>query len=182
MATLTGETKDLMVAAFQDTYTSEQLPGVSAIIVHQQAMRWAQSEGYADLVTKRPVDGDTLFHLGSITKLFTAIMLMQLHEMGKLQLDDPLERYLPELKTGNQPRITLRQLVSHTSGLPTMPPLAELLAAMQEFPPVVETLRHIMFPSIDRIIDSLSQVELVALPSQQVIYSNFGCCYISCST
>lgn len=80
--------------------------------------------GQASRQPDRPVDGRTLFEVGSITKVFTAILYEQLVEQGKIGPDDPIDKYLPEgTKTpqrGGKP-VTLRTLVMHTSGLPRMP-------------------------------------------------------------
>ena len=77
--------------------------------------------GYADRATKRKVTSDTLFHIGSVSKTFTATAVMQLVERGLVDLDAPLTRYVPELKL--QPRydnnvITVRSVLDHHSGIP----------------------------------------------------------------
>jgi CubicO group peptidase (beta-lactamase class C family) len=79
--------------------------------------------GYRDLSTKSPVDADTVFRIASMTKSFTAMSILKLRDEGKLSLDDPAERYVPELKTltyptSDSPRITVRHLLSHAEGFP----------------------------------------------------------------
>jgi len=65
-----------------------------------------------------PNRADTRFNLGSITKTFTAVSVLQLAERGKLSLDDPLSKYLPDVPDPDSARrVTLRQLLTHTSGL-----------------------------------------------------------------
>ena len=68
-------------------------------------------------------DGDTLFEIGSITKVFTAILVQRLAEQGRLDWDQPIARYLKELQFGNESveAITLRSLATHSSGLPRLP-------------------------------------------------------------
>jgi CubicO group peptidase (beta-lactamase class C family) len=69
----------------------------------------------------RPVDGNTLFRIGSITKVFTAILLQDMVDRGEMNLDDPVQQYLPasvRLPTRNGKAITLFDLATHTSGLP----------------------------------------------------------------
>jgi CubicO group peptidase (beta-lactamase class C family) len=102
------------------------------------------------------------------------MMLMQLRDAGKLLLDDRLDQYLPEIKKTTHLPITLRQLASHTSGLPLMPPMEELSRVMQEFPPSIETLKKVTFPSIGTILAALPSVELLSSPGTQVSYSNLG--------
>lgn len=77
--------------------------------------------GDADRAARRPVDANTIFHWASITKSFTAIAIMQLRDRGRLSLDDPIVKYLPELRAVHNPfgpmeAITLRQLLSHSAG------------------------------------------------------------------
>ena len=97
-------------------------PGLSMALVDDQELVWARGFGVADLASGRPARPDTVYRLGSISKVFTATAVVELGEAGKLSLDDPVTRYLPELRTkeGQPPasRITLRHLLTHTSGLP----------------------------------------------------------------
>ena len=77
--------------------------------------------GFADVATQRPVDENTIFHWASITKTFTAIAIMQLRDRGRLTLDDPIVKYIPELGEVHNPHgpmeaITLRHLLSHSAG------------------------------------------------------------------
>ncbi|MGD8321297.1 MAG: serine hydrolase domain-containing protein [Gemmatimonadota bacterium] len=77
--------------------------------------------GMADLDPSRPVDANTIYHWASITKTFTAISIMQLRDRGLLSLDDPIVKYVPELRDvhnpyGSMEDITLRQLLSHSAG------------------------------------------------------------------
>lgn len=73
--------------------------------------------------SKKP-DGDTLFETGSITKVFTSLLLADMVERGEMNLDDPISKYLPEsvkVPTRDGKEITLRHLAAHTSGLPRIP-------------------------------------------------------------
>jgi len=84
--------------------------------------------GFADIEDGRPVDENTIFHWGSITKTFTGIAIMQLRDRGLLRLEDPVIDYLPELKAvnnryGNMNQITLKHIMTHSAGFrnPTWP-------------------------------------------------------------
>jgi len=84
--------------------------------------------GYADREAKRRVDNSTIFHYGSITKTLTAIAVLQLRDRGLLSLDDPVTRWVPELRSVSDPygspdAITLRMLLTHSAGFqnPTWP-------------------------------------------------------------
>ena len=73
--------------------------------------------GMADLEWRQPATAATPFRIGSLTKQFTAAAIMKLVEQGKLALDDPLSKYVPEFDTGGR-TVTIRQLLNHTSGIP----------------------------------------------------------------
>ena len=95
---------------------------VTAGVVVGKELIWSKSYGDADMEKKLPADGDTVYRIGSITKMFTALMLEQLVDTGKVHLSDPVEKYLPEIKSvqgrfPDAPPITLIQLATHTSGL-----------------------------------------------------------------
>ena len=78
--------------------------------------------GYQDLAGKRVVDDDTIYHWASVTKTLTGIAILQLRDRGRLSLDDPAVRYVPELRELHNPfgdvaQVTIRSLMSHSSGL-----------------------------------------------------------------
>ncbi len=85
----------------------------SLAIIHKDSILVSKSYGKADL--------NTIFRIGSISKSFTGFLMMQLLQDGMLDLNDPVEKYLPEIKSlvdyGAYPPITLKQLATHTSGL-----------------------------------------------------------------
>jgi CubicO group peptidase (beta-lactamase class C family) len=95
-------------------------------LVRKSGLVWTRSYGYADIATQKPATVDTVYRIGSITKQFTAIMLLQLAHEGKVHFSDPVEKYFPEIHLvqndyKNAAPITLWQLASHTSGLATEP-------------------------------------------------------------
>jgi CubicO group peptidase (beta-lactamase class C family) len=80
--------------------------------------------GALDQGDKRPLDGDTLFEIGSITKVFTALLAADMAQRDEVKLDDPIQKYLPstvKMPQRNGKQITLIDLATHTSGLPRMP-------------------------------------------------------------
>jgi CubicO group peptidase (beta-lactamase class C family) len=101
---------------------------ISAAIIKNGLVIWAGAFGYATRNKDMAADRNSIYRIGSITKTFTAAILMQLVEERKVRLDDPVEKYLPEIRSlkgySDKTIITLRQLASHTSGLkrePDMP-------------------------------------------------------------
>ena len=102
---------------------AQRIPGLAFGVVLDGELVFAKGFGVADLDDKRSIDADTVFRIGSITKTFTSLAILKLREAGKLSLDDPITRTLPELKALRYPTrdstpITIRQLLTHTSGLP----------------------------------------------------------------
>jgi CubicO group peptidase (beta-lactamase class C family) len=83
---------------------------------------WSAGFGYADAATRKPAIPQTLYPVGSISKLFTATAVMQLAEQGAVDLDAPLSRYLPQFsirsRFAGSPPITVRSVLTHHSGLP----------------------------------------------------------------
>jgi D-alanyl-D-alanine-carboxypeptidase/D-alanyl-D-alanine-endopeptidase len=82
------------------------------------------SYGSLEKGDKRPLDGDTLFEIGSITKVFTALLLADMVQRGEVKLDDPIAKYVPttaKIPQRDGRQITLVDLATHTSGLPRMP-------------------------------------------------------------
>lgn len=101
---------------------TNQIAGVSIAVVDDQKVIWAEGFGQADKEAGKPATAETLYRVGSISKLFTATAAMQLAEQKKLDLDRPLEDVLPGFAirsryTSNDP-ITPRNLMTHHSGLP----------------------------------------------------------------
>lgn len=92
------------------------------------AVRYADYDGRTDRVREFPaaeriaMAEDTVFDLASLTKLFTSILAVQLMERGRLELEAPVRRYLPEFTGGGKEVITVRQLLTHTSGLRSWAP------------------------------------------------------------
>ncbi|MFG1623051.1 serine hydrolase domain-containing protein [Kribbella sp. NPDC049227] len=89
--------------------------GAAGVLLHYAApgTTWIGSSGVAELGLDRPVDPDGWFRAGSITKTFTAVVVLQLVGEGRLTLDEPVTEWLPDLPKS----ISLRQLLNHTSGL-----------------------------------------------------------------
>jgi CubicO group peptidase (beta-lactamase class C family) len=78
--------------------TRLKIPGVSAVIVKDQQVLWAQGFGFADLENRIPATPETLYHVASLTKTFAATLLMQLVEKGQLDLDEPMSHYSSDFK------------------------------------------------------------------------------------
>jgi CubicO group peptidase (beta-lactamase class C family) len=95
----------------------QQIPGVSLAVVQGGRTVKLQGYGFADLELKVPVTPDTVFEIGSITKQFVAAAIMTLVEQGRINLNEPASRYLPDLPSAWR-EVTIVQLLTHTSGIP----------------------------------------------------------------
>jgi CubicO group peptidase (beta-lactamase class C family) len=102
-----------------DEFGAHAFPGVAYASVDQDGIREIGVTGVKQLGSDEPIGPDTPFLIGSISKSFTAIAVMQLVEAGQLSLDDPLSRHLPAFVEQPAGAITIRQLLSHTSGYST---------------------------------------------------------------
>jgi CubicO group peptidase (beta-lactamase class C family) len=91
------------------------VPGAAVMVLQGGHVAFVQAFGSRDLERRLPVRPESFFEIGSITKQFTAASILQLQEAGKLQIDRPLSDYLPDAPHARE--VTLRQLLTHTSGL-----------------------------------------------------------------
>lgn len=109
--------------AFRDHAAREHIPGAVWGVVVDGRLAHVGAVGRRDLEAGAPVDSATVFRIASMTKSFTALAILKLRDEGRLALDDPAERWVPELKalaspTSDAPRITIRHLLSHAAGFP----------------------------------------------------------------
>ncbi|MFB5285175.1 serine hydrolase domain-containing protein [Peribacillus sp. Hz7] len=103
------------VKEYMEEFSEEEKIDGSVLVFHRGKVILDQSYGLADKENKLPFKNDTLFPIGSITKSMTAVAILQLEEQGKLSISDLLSDYMPELP--NADKITLHQLLNHSSGL-----------------------------------------------------------------
>src|SRR5215203_4023710 len=108
-------------AAYQKEVTDAGIVGSSFVFLKDNRVVFEKHYGLANLEKKQPVDQHTIYHWASNTKPFTGIAIMQLRDRGLLKLDDPVTKYLPELrevhnKFGSMDDITIRHLMTHSSG------------------------------------------------------------------
>jgi CubicO group peptidase (beta-lactamase class C family) len=134
-----------------------RLPSVSAAVFCAGEVIWDDAVGLADVEQEAEATRDSQYAVASITKTFTAASMLQLRDAGKLDLEDPLSRHIPEAAHGTP---TLRRLLSHASGLQREPPGE-----------VWETLH---FPGEQELLQSLEDAEQVLPPSAAWHYSNLA--------
>src|SRR5262245_47006105 len=93
---------DAAIASIETTiaadFANDGVGGLSIGVVSGKQLIWSKHYGYADAEAKRVADNNTAYRIGSITKQFTALALLQLVENNRMRLSDPLEKYVPEVK------------------------------------------------------------------------------------
>ena len=144
----------------------DRIPGVSTAIVYDQQVLWSGGYGTADLYKKTPATAGTIYSICSISKLFTSIAVMQLRDVGKLRLDDPVEKFLPWFKiqkTAPQgPEITIEGLLTHASGLPRE----------SEYP--YWTPPDYAFPTREQVKEKIASQQTLYPAESHFQYSNLG--------
>ncbi len=138
------------------------LPALSIALIDDQRIVWAKGFGEADPAQHVPATEQTVYRVGSVSKLFTDLAVMQLVERGVLDLDAPVSRYLPDFHPRNPfgAPITLRELMAHRSGLVREPPVGHY------FDPSA--------PTLTATVRSLDETALVYAPGTHTKYSNAG--------
>lgn len=147
-------------------FAKDGIGGVSLGVVSGKQLVWSKHYGYADAETKRVPDNDTVYRVGSITKQFTALAMLQLIEQGKMRLTDPLEQYVPEIRQVKEqkagtPPITLLQVSTMHSGLSREPGCQN----------------HSVGPNSawqKIVVDCLPQTTYANEPGTTYLYSNIG--------
>lgn len=139
----------------------KRLPALSVALIDDQRVVWAKGFGSQDRAKAIPATAETVYRVGSVSKLFTDVSVMQLVEAGDLDLDAPVTKYLPDfkpvLKAEHKP-ITLRMLMAHRSGLIREPPVGNYFDPTE--------------PSLEKTVASLNGIDVVYPPGQRIKYSN----------
>jgi CubicO group peptidase (beta-lactamase class C family) len=102
-----------------DWLATDSIPGAALAVVEGDSLRYADGFGARDLAANVPATADTLFPVGSCTKTVTALAIAQLVEQGELAFDDPVTAYVDHFSKAPGEPITIAELLSHTSGMPT---------------------------------------------------------------
>ena len=151
-----------LAAVVQHEMEQKHLPAFSIALVDQDQIVWAQGFGYQDPDRKVPATAHTVYRVGSVSKLFTDIAIMQMVEAGKVNLDSPITDYVPDFHPRNpyNEPITLRELMSHRSGLLREPPVGNYFDPTE--------------PTLQATVRSMNSTGLVYRPGSHVKYSNAG--------
>lgn len=154
-------------AWLRETVENSQYPSLSVAIVRDGKTVYHGVFGFEDTWADRPATTNTAYHVASVSKVFTASLAALLHDRGVVDLDQPVVNYLPKgVSISDTPevgaRITLRQLASHTSGLP------------RRVPGKVQSVEGYYQLEPQRLYDHLARVKLEYAPGMGEGYSNLG--------
>jgi CubicO group peptidase (beta-lactamase class C family) len=144
----------------------EQIPGISAAIVHDQVTIWSGAHGFANPDRQLPATSETLYSICSISKLFTAVAVMQLRDQGLLALSDPIDRHVPWFRITDahpgSPPVTVAGILTHAAGLP------------RESDHPYWSAPDFRFPTREEIIAGLANQETLYPTWRYYQYSNLG--------
>jgi CubicO group peptidase (beta-lactamase class C family) len=135
---------------------AERLPSIAAAVVRDGETVWSGAVGLADVEANLEATPGTQYRVGSITKTFTAVGVMQLRDAGELDLDDRVEQHIPGIANGSP---TLRRMLAHLSGLQRE--AGEMFVTGE-------------VPAIDEILESMAGYELVLPAARAHHYSNLA--------
>ena len=147
------ERLDALAATAQ---AEQRIPSLSAAVFRDGEVLWRRALGLVDVSAAEEATTDHAYRIGSITKTFTAVCILQLRDGGVLDLDDPLRTHIPEAPAG----ISIRSALSHLSGLQREPP-GEIWETMTP-------------PSREELLAGLEDAERVLRPGQAWHYSNLA--------
>ena len=160
---------------------ADRLPSVAAAVVRDGEVAWSAAVGSASYEDGREATPETQYRIGSITKTFTAVAVMQLRDAGRLDLDDRLDVHLPGVSHGSP---TIRRLLAHLSGYlreagemwvtNEVPSIEQVLAALESFEPVLPQARahhysNLAFALLGEVVARLSGSPYTAYVDEHVI-------------
>lgn len=156
---------DRLIELTERAWVGGHVPGIVAGVVIDGELAWWHGVGRAHLDRPEPPNVDALARVASVTKPFTATAILQLRDEGRLSLDDPLERHLPEFaavqeRGGLRSEVTLRRLLTHRSGLMTESPLTRWSEPR--------------FPSREQMLAALPETAVVIPADRAWKYSNLA--------
>jgi D-alanyl-D-alanine carboxypeptidase len=120
VSAFTPEQRAAMAGEDQAAMQQAGYPGLLVGVWKQGEGKFIDTPGLADIATGREMEPTDRARIGSVTKTFTATVILELVEEGRLGLDDPVKRYISPFPRGS--KVTIRMLLNHTSGIPTTPP------------------------------------------------------------
>jgi len=156
------QTKAEKIEALLNEYSKFKVFNGSALVAEDGKVIYKNGFGLANMEWNIPNTADTKFRVGSVTKQFTAMLIMQLVEEGKLKLDVPVTTYIPDYPKDKGDKITIHHLLTHTSGIPNYTGLSTFGDIMRD--PITP----------EELVKSFLDLPLEFEPGEQFSYSNSG--------
>ena len=155
--------KDKLIHEFVKKYYDMQLFNGSVLVAENDKVIYKNGFGYANMEWKIPNKPDTIFRIGSVTKQFTAILILKLVEEGKISLDGKITDYLPDYPKNQGDKVTIHHLLTHTSGIPSYTGLPNFFKDISRNPYKPEELLSVF-----------SEMEFEFEPGSEFRYNNSG--------
>lgn len=151
---------------FREAIRKDRLPGLAVGITRDFEPVYLGAFGVLDQSTRSPTRPDSLFHMASVSKSLVSTAVMQLTERGQIHLDDPIAKYLQyfRLRDDRSDKITIRQILSHTSGIPHVHDAQSYNWHKPEYDD----------GALERYVRSLETKSLVSSPAEKFSYSDIG--------
>ncbi len=153
--------------SLQQSRAQQQMPALTAAVAWQGKLIWAGAAGYADISTQRAASTQSQFRIGSTSKAVTATAIARATAAGVLQLDVPIDRYKTDLPNPKWRELTLRQLLSHTAGLPGYEQNDDWRGLVQSW------LKQRHFPDVDDGLQIFDDATLQYKAGHGFLYSSF---------
>lgn len=162
------------------------IPGLAVGVARQGAPTYTAGFGYRNIAEQLPVDAETIFGIASVTKSFTCLAIMQLADAGKLSVDDPVVKWLPEFKLPDPAHtraVAIHHLMTHSSGLPGLPSIFHARAGSVRQDPDWKRLGTAIDPFKTEPIRTYgelmglmaeTEIDLLGAPGSRFNYSNEG--------
>ncbi len=152
----------------REAVEKDEVPGAMALVARKGKILRSEAYGLCDLENRRPFEKNTLCFIASITKPVTVAAAMTLVDEGKIGLDDPVEKYLPEFreqkdKDGRHHPFTIRHLMTHASGLLLNPPTRKSTLG-----------KEWLGQKIEEVVKATASTTLLYVPGTKASYSNAG--------
>ncbi len=161
-----GATSEEKTAAYlQDLARRTGTPAISVAVAVRGRIAFSKGVGYADLDNMVPATGSTVYNIGSVSKVITAVAIMQLVEQGKVRLDDSIRSYVPSFPDKGSP-ITIRHIMTHTSGIRHYRPT--------DFPDSIDNENVKPVASLEEGIKIFKDDALLFRPGEFYFYSSYA--------
>jgi CubicO group peptidase (beta-lactamase class C family) len=155
------------LSQFIASYSKKHLFNGSILVQHNNKTICQKSFGIADRRFGTPITNETEYKVASVTKAFTAVLILQLYEQGKLNLNQSIKFYLPEYRGEAGTRVTVHQLLNHTSGMQNTDTVKSIANALKY------GIGFYQKPyTSDQILDQFCSSSLVNTPGKKFDYNN----------